>query len=139
MLTYRKIEWLSAASMLGWALILGLPGNSLGARGLGLPYLSYSFGEASLATVMAIAGAVWCLALWINGHWRRSPALRAAAALVGALVWGQIALAYVYEGLDVGIMEPALANFIVLAVADAFSASRSAGEAWRNAERERGG
>ena len=138
MLIYRKVEWLSALSLLGWAAILGLPGNSLGSKGLGLPYLSYSFGEASLAALMALAGTAWCLALWINGHWRRSPALRAAAALAGALVWGQIALAYFYEGIESGVMAPALANFAVLAAADVLSAARSAGEAWRNVERERG-
>lgn len=138
MLSYRKVEWVSALSMLGWALVLGLPGNSLGSKGLGLPYLQQGLGEASLAALMACAGASWCVALWINGHWRRSPVLRAASALVGALAWGQIALAYFYEGHAAGVFQPALANFVVLAAADALSAARSGGEAWRIFRADRG-
>ena len=81
----RLIEWLFASMMLLWGMVLCLP--------LG------TFANPQYAALAAIAPEqVWgavsigiavlrMTALWVNGSWRRTPAIRCLCSILGVMWW----------------------------------------------------
>lgn len=63
------------------------------------------------------------MALSINGRWRRTPLLRAICAILGAAVWGYVAMLMYAPSL--GGIQTGVGVYTVAAFADVWSAWRS--------------
>ncbi len=90
----REVEWLGAWVAAAFAAALALPGQTF--------TLSHSFDrmaavmpEGAWAVAIAAIAAVRMTALLVNGHWQRTPLLRAVTAALGAGLWTYVALLFV--------------------------------------------
>lgn len=82
----RSVEWLMTFFMLGWAVTLALPGDTLAIstykdfRALGLT-------DASLAVAYGAIGTVRLVLLWQNGSLSAGPEVRFLCSTVSAFTW----------------------------------------------------
>jgi hypothetical protein len=75
----RLVEWLSSIVLIGWALVLMQPGDTL--RGTSFAeFLRYGVSEEAIAGSFALVGGLRVAALFINGRWPRTPLIRMAGA-----------------------------------------------------------
>jgi hypothetical protein len=81
--------------------------------------------EEFWAWAMILIGLARLGALWINGAWRRSPWIRAATALMCAVVWLQITLGL----LNVQMVTLGIAIFPWFLVAEGYSVWRAMSDA----------
>ncbi len=81
----RLIEWLFACMMLSWGVWLLLPLHTfLNPQYAALAALAPEPVWGSFSVSIA---AIRMAALWINGSWRRSPAIRCACSVLGVVWW----------------------------------------------------
>ena len=119
----RIAEWLTASMTVCWGLELALAPNMFG-----VPYFS-GFArlapQAAWAVFALLIGMSRLAALIINGHWRFSPHLRAALALLSAAGWAAIVVGVWSVG------RPTLGHVVYpwLALADLYAVSRAARDA----------
>lgn len=99
----RALEWHCAISMLIAAVILALPGNTFGNGSQWGRFADLMSEQGWALTLGGIAG-LRIAALLINGHARRTPALRAATAAMGAGLWLMVSLLFFVPGQPVNIM-----------------------------------
>ncbi|WP_279479912.1 hypothetical protein [Aureimonas sp. SK2] len=78
----RTMQWFAAIALLLWGLVLLQP-TALFDREAFRPFHDL-VAEQSLGAFLLGIGIVRCAALYINGHWRRTPLLRAAGAMIGS-------------------------------------------------------
>ena len=71
----RGLEWLLSFALIFTGIATTLPDNG----GLGV----------GLAITCIVVGFSRIVALIINGHWKRSPVLRALGAVIGAFIWAK--------------------------------------------------
>lgn len=118
----RDLEWCAAAMALAFGGVLALPGATF-STGAHWARFAAIASEGQWATVMLTLAFVRMAALTINGRWRRTPLLRALCAVLGAAVWGYVAMlmyAPVLGGIQTGV-----GVYTVAALADVWSAWRS--------------
>ncbi len=124
----RTAEYMSAAFLICWAIALLWPGSVTDpvyerlVRSTGL-------GEVAIGASLLAAGTLWVTMLIINGHWRRSPAIRAILALAAAVFFSQMGFAFWRDwspGLQppVGMMMGAVLTFF-----NALACGRASSEA----------
>lgn len=118
----RDLEWFAAFMALAFGAILALPGNTF-ATGLHWQRFAAIMPEGGWAALMIALALVRMAALTINGRWRRTPLLRALCAVLGAAVWGYVAL-LMYAPYAGGI-QTGVGVYAVAALADIVSARRS--------------
>jgi peptidoglycan/LPS O-acetylase OafA/YrhL len=112
----RVLEWQGAALTMAWAVTLALPGDTLSLPGFA------AFAEIMWAVLTFVIASVRMVALYVNGHWRRTPLLRALTAAIGAGLW--FSMASLFHG-KVGPLPPGVLVCSVLAALDVLSAWRS--------------
>ena len=79
----RATEWTTSAVMMSFAVILWMPGDTFGSPGY-RGFVAVGITEATAAWPLFFIGATRCVALYINGSWRRTPVLRMIGAILGA-------------------------------------------------------
>ena len=125
----RVTEWLLASLMVAWGLAVALPGDTLAPAGYRL--LAALAPEPVWAAVSLAIGLMRMTALTVNGRWRRSPLLRAGGAAWG-IGWWLVLGWLTWLGSDPAAVPAAHANYPVLALAEAHSVWRGAGDAYRS-------
>ncbi|BCM83570.1 hypothetical protein [Methylobacterium indicum] len=118
----RDLEWCAAAMAFAFGLVLALPGNTFSTGAHWLRFAAI-MPEGGWAFMMVSLALVRMAALTINGRWRRTPLLRAICAVLGAAVWGYVAL-LMYAPFAGGI-QTGVGVYTVAALADIWSAYRS--------------
>jgi hypothetical protein len=120
----RALDWMCAAMIFGWGVTLLLPGETLTSSPAYLELLD-RFPESVWGVILLGIGLLRFAALLINGHWRPSPLLRGAAALLGAIVWGQFLLGFLATSLIMGVVSAGVAVNAVMLIADLYSTARA--------------
>jgi hypothetical protein len=122
----RALEWFSASIMLAWSLVLALPGQTLAGPSFAAFNRFDWMTEALWAWVFGVVGAARIVALYINGRWPKTPHIRMAGSLFGALSWAQVAW-LITEGTynATGVASTGTAVYTLLALADIFSIYRA--------------
>lgn len=89
----RGIEWATSAVLIMFSLILMLPGNTLASPAF-KAFVSLGLTEITIAVPLMLVGVARMVALYLNGHWRRSPILRMVGAILGASIFGMLTVAF---------------------------------------------
>lgn len=122
----RGLEWFSALVMVGWAVALGLPGDTLAAPSFS-EFRRFGFTEEFWAAIFGVIGGARISALYINGRWPRTPYIRMMGSLFGAVSWAQVAwLLFAGGYLNTGIPTTGVAVYGLLALADLLSIFKAA-------------
>lgn len=90
----RALEWLTSCALLVFALTLALPGDTLASSPSFSGFLDAGLDEAAIAMPLSWIAAMRMAGLYINGAWRRSPLLRMVGAIIGAGVFGFLAVMF---------------------------------------------
>lgn len=98
----RVSEWLLAAAMTVWGLLLARQGSAALDEAFYAP-LTAVMGVKAWAAYCVSVGVFRLSALAINGSWRPTPHLRAIAATLSTLFWLQIAWGAVTIGAPVAV------------------------------------
>lgn len=121
----RASEWALGLMLFNWSVVLIFNPN-LFAELPNYSHFTEIMSQGSWAALCFIGGTLRLTMLFINGTWRRSPHLRAAAAFLSCFFWFQVSLALFQSGL----FATGLAVYPVLFLLDVynvFRASRDAG------------
>lgn len=137
----RLGEWITSASMFFYAAILWLPGNSYTLDVSGRGFYDRGVTEIMVSVPLAAIGVERCIALFINGSWKRTPALRAFGSLCGALWLYFLLHALVAPTLEgkVASVDPMCGIVGVLLVAEIIAAFRAGADARANKQHIPGG
>lgn len=135
----RALEWLTSSVLLGFALTLALPGDTLAGQGF-VAFRKMGLDEAMIGVPLAFVSTQRLAALHINGAWRRSPVLRMIGAVIGCGIFAMLAMAFGLPYID-ALVRSALwdqplqvgpstgaAVYSLLAAADALATHRSAAD-----------
>lgn len=126
----RATEWLTSFILLGFAVALAAPGDTLASSAGFRAFVQFNLSEASISTPLAIIAVLRIVALQINGRWRRSPLLRLAGAVLGAALFSILGMAFLWPSLIYGApLSTGVATYFLLAFFDGLSAYRSAADA----------
>lgn len=120
----RTVEWLLASLMVAWGVALGLPGDMFPV-GEHYRFLSAIATEPVWAAFSFSIGAARLTALYINGSWRRTPAIRIIGAVFGLVWWITLGGLYGLAVMAGARAFPALAFFPVFVFFEALSCYRS--------------
>ncbi len=118
----RALEWHCAGTDAVIALVLAMPGQTF-ATGIVWDRFAAIMPESDWALLIGAVALVRILALTINGHWRRTPLLRAATAALGAALHAYLAVLFYVP--SVGALGIGAAFSAALAVSDIRSAWRA--------------
>ena len=125
----RSLEWFSASVMLIWGITLLLPGETLS----GPQYAAFNrFGltEVFWSWAFGCIGMARLVALYINGRWPRSPLIRMAGAIFGAVSWMQVSyLLTASTYMVTGVPNTGMGVYAALAIADLIGVYRAAFDA----------
>lgn len=117
----RDMEWLTTFLVFSWGLFLTLPINSIS---------GVDFDDEVLWGFVAMTLALTrCGALIINGHWRRSPALRMVLSSLAAAFWAAEGVYILSNGIS---GHTTFAFYPVLVAAEFMAISRSAKDSVSN-------
>ena len=125
----RSMEWFSASAMLVWCLVLSQPGDTLTLSPSFSEFVRSGFTETRLAAVFGIIGGSRIVALIINGRWPRSPLFRISGAILGCVIWGQIAWLQYLGSTASGAISTGVGVYALLALADSANIYRAAFDA----------
>ena len=127
----RRVEYLSATIMVGWAGLLSVSNdNSLTSSLAFAPMIERGWTEAQLAIILGLFGVIWLCALWVNGHYRRTPIFRCVCAGGGVVLWSHVALMLITAGFETGTWSTGVPVYSTLAAFDLASCYRSAADAY---------
>lgn len=120
----RRSEWAGAALLClgGWVLSAN-PDLMTTSTGKAFDLMKATFTQPTWANLLMAGGGLRLLVLAINGAWRRSPHLRALAAILSGFFWWQIAASY-YATFGLGYA--AYAVFLGLEFSNLIVAARDA-------------
>ncbi|WP_373354063.1 hypothetical protein [Pseudoroseicyclus sp. CXY001] len=126
----RATEWLTSLVLLGFALALMLPGETMAEPSFST-FDGIGFDDAMVSTPLALIAAMRLVALYINGSWRRTPTLRMAGAVVGAGIFGFLAMAFGWPYVIGAAVAPSTGagTYTVLALFEILAAYRSGADA----------
>jgi hypothetical protein len=121
----RATEWLTSFVILGFAITLALPGDTL-VSGAFKAFRDVGLDEAAISTPLALVATTRLLALFINGAHKRTPILRMIGAVIGASVFAMLSMAFLWPTLSYGApISTGVSAYFILAGFDALSAYRS--------------
>lgn len=121
----RSTEWFSSIVMLGWGIVLALPGQTLAAPQFSA-FRRFGLTEASWAFIFCFAGITRMIALYINGRWPRTPAIRMFFATFGAISWVHVAALLLRASYDNGVpLSPGPVVYSVLALYELIAVLRA--------------
>ncbi|MCL4068990.1 hypothetical protein M3484_20750 [Pseudomonas sp. GX19020] len=127
----RALEWLTSSILLGFAVTLMMPGETLRE----IPAFSVLAGagltDAMMAGLLGMIAAGRMAGLYINGAWRRSPRLRQIGSLMSAPMFGALGaapLAAFWLG-HAHVLSTGAMTYLLLACADILAAYRSSADA----------
>lgn len=121
----RATEWLTSITMLAFAVILALPGDTFGGESF-VGFKALGLDEATVGITMALIGSMRISALFINGNWLRSPMFRLAGAIAGAGVFASLSMSFLWPTLAYGLpFSTGFGSYLILAGFDALAAYRS--------------
>lgn len=127
----RRVEYLSATIMLGWAGLLTVADRtSVTASVAFQPMIERGWTDQQLAIILGTSGLIWMAALFVNGHYRRSPVFRCICAGAGTAVWSTVAYSMAVSGIQTGYWSTGIVVYPALAVFDLASCYRSAADAY---------
>jgi hypothetical protein len=121
----RTVEWLLAALMVGWGIFLLMPWTTFDAPLY--HWLALLAGERTWGSFSVAIGALRMVALYINGSWRRTPLIRAFAAVMGLIWW--IVIGFLISFGVHGAPPADLLFFPIFAYFEAYSCYRSGQDA----------
>ena len=125
----RLVEWFSSIVLIGWAVVLMQPGDTLSASNF-REFLRYGFSEEAIAGSFALVGGARCAALYINGRWPRTPLIRMVGSALGCMLWAQVAWMLYANSLATGsAITTGVAVYLPLAAFDLVSIFRAAFDA----------
>lgn len=122
----RALEWHCAWSAFAFAFVLFTPGSTF-ALSPSFAAFERIMSEVSWAALIMSVALARFAALIINGHYHRTPILRALTAALGAALWTYMAVLF-YQPSN-GAISTGCGLFLVLAGSDCFSAWRSGRDA----------
>lgn len=127
----RLFEWIAATIMLGIALALAFPGDSL-ARGPFAVLAGLGLTEKTMLLFFSVVGVLRVFALCANGRIPLyGPRVRAFGSLLGALIWFQIAVVFGVESLHGGVMSLVVPLYAGLTLGELVSCYRATYDAGR--------
>ncbi len=127
----RRVEYLSATIMVGWAGLLTVTSKNTITSSLAFaPLVSRGWTDFQLASILGLFGFVWLCALWVNGRYRRTPVLRCICAAGGVVIWSHVGLQLIISGFETGVWSTGLPVYWSLAIFDLASCYRSAADAY---------
>jgi hypothetical protein len=127
----RRVEYLSATIMVGWAGLLTASNDNSVTSSLAFgPMIKRGWTEPQLAIILGLFGMVWLAALWINGHYRRTPVFRCICAGGGTVMWSHVAVMLSISGFEAGVWSTGVPVYWTLAIFDLASCYRSAADAY---------
>lgn len=120
----RLFEWVMTVAMIGVAVIMIVSPRSIEVGAF--RYTLVLLGSPLLMTVFfALVGGFRAFALWGNGKLKHGPRLRAAGAVLGALMWAQMALALVFLTGDTGTLSVGIPVYAALSGGEIISCYRA--------------
>lgn len=132
----RLPEWWMSAMLVCWGLyILFHPGvfTSPATRELfsGMVAMAGALDPAELwGTCALLVGAIRAVALFINGAYTRTPAVRVATSFVSAFIWTQVCVGFLNSGVaNTGVV--IYAGMVVLDIMSAYRAATDMVFAWK--------
>lgn len=120
----RASEWALGLMLFLWSVVL-IFNADLFASTPSYRVLAQVMPQTTWALLCLIAGGGRLVMLVINGHWRRSPHLRAGAAFISCFFWFQISIGI----LQAGTFGTGLAIYPVLFALDVYNVFRASGDA----------
>ena len=122
----RATEWLASLVLLNLALILAWPGETTTSTSGFRTFVELGLDDAALAAPLGFFSTLRMAALYVNGNWLRSPAVRMVGSVVGASVFAMVGMAFLWPAIEHGsAVSTGVAVYFTLAVFDALSAYRS--------------
>lgn len=118
----RALEWHCAWTAFAFAAILFSPGSTF-STSPSFQAFAEVMSETSWATLVLVIALVRFAALIVNGHYHRTPILRALTAAAGAGLWAYMAILFYRP--EAGALGTGCGVYLVLAASDGFSAWRS--------------
>lgn len=89
----KILEWLCAIEMTSWGMWLLLPLNTFSTSDVYI-VLSNHMSELQWGLLTFSLGLIRCIALYINGWWRRTPIIRIITSVISAAIWANIAATF---------------------------------------------
>lgn len=120
----RASEWALGSMLALWGWVLLLPSETFSISS-SFDMLLRVMPENAWGLACLIVGLARVVVLFINGAWRRSPHMRALAALFSCFFWFQISLSIIVGGKA----SPGLAIYPVLMLLDIFHVFRCVAKA----------
>lgn len=124
----RLFEWMTASMMVVIAIIVAVNPKTVEFGGF---YLMRDIGltASALGTLFMAGGCLRIAALFANGHWPvYGPRLRAACALMGAVIWMQMLLALTAWSTKSGYISIGVSVYFFLTVGELISCYRAAAD-----------
>lgn len=122
----RGLEWLFAALMVLWGLYVLAPLDTF--RGAQYALMASIAPESVWGAFSLSLGFVRLVALWINGAWRRTPAIRVASSILGVMWWS--ALGFLLVAGPEHAVPAGVVYYLGFIGAEIFSCWRSAADAF---------
>ena len=126
----RLPEWINSMILFGFGLSLALPGETLSIAGYHV-LLDIGFTDGSLGGLLLFVGAARLSALYVNGAWRRTPAIRMVGAVSGSMVFLGFGIGFSLPVFSGGIPNTAGITYLILAIWDVAAAYRGGVDAAR--------
>lgn len=124
----RRLEWISAAAIIGWGITFLFPGDTMTLSAVYRPLLE-RFSESAWGLICLCFGLAHVAALIVNGREPMgSPVIRLVAALAGMWIWSQFALAFGKSFFVLGAMSIGVPSTLVFLAIDALAVRQSAGD-----------
>lgn len=129
----RVAEWMTAMAMLGFALVLAMPGDTFQSSPGWDVFAHSGLGEPFVALVLGVIAVCRIGALYINGRWKRTPGLRMFGAAAGAAVFGWLSMSFLWPYVvgTTSTLSTAFTTYAVLMVADVIAAYRAGADVGR--------
>lgn len=127
----RLSEWLLAAIMTTWGVVLLLPEATFQTNPVYTGLARFA-PENAWGLVALALGTLRLFALFVNGNWRRSPHLRSTLAFLSCFVWFQIVIGLLQVRASTG-----LAVYPWFFILDVYCVYRASSDARESDERAR--
>lgn len=122
----RAVEWLISGILVSWGVFL-LTHPQLFAENPVFDNLDQTAPQYMWGGMAVMAGIIRATALWINGHWTRTPMIRVITSFVSAFIWTQVFLGVAQSRVDA--VQIVLYPWFI--AGDIYSALRAASDAYR--------
>ena len=122
----RALEWLFAGLMILWGLYVMAPIDTF--RDAQYALMTQTAPEPVWGAFSLAIGFVRIVALWVNGSWRRTPAIRLLSSIIGVMWW--IALGFLLVAGPEYNVPAGVVYYLGFIGAEIFSCWRSSADAF---------